>query len=95
MDTFLGGFLLGIVVGPLLVTGLVRLSHVPVIERGLRRLARCVSHVFWRGIQKLADCLDELIARKREREAGELASPNLVSPTSGGAVSDPTSPSAQ
>jgi hypothetical protein len=90
MDTFLGGFLLGVVVGPLLVAGLVRLSHVPIVERALLRVGRCISRAFWWGIQKLANCLDEMIARKREREAGELASPNLVSPTSDGVASDPT-----
>ena len=85
MNTFLAGFVVGMVVGPLLVIGLVRLSHVPIMRRLMGRVTRWASHVFWRAVQKLADYLDELVARKREREAGELASPNLASPSNGGA----------
>jgi hypothetical protein len=91
MNTFLEGFILGMVAGPIFVFGLERLSRVPVVERRLRRVRRGTANLYWRGIEKLLNHLDEMLARKREREAGELHSPNLVQPTGRGGVTYTTS----
>jgi hypothetical protein len=87
MDTFLMGFLIGMAAGPLLVIGLIRLSPLAFMKRQLRRVKRWTSGMFWGAIRKLADYLDGLLATRREREAGEPASPNLVGPINGGAAS--------
>ncbi len=81
MNTFLEGFLLGIVVGPLLFAGLRRFRRMLFIKRHLVRVRRLFAGLFWRGVEKLLNRLDGLLARKREREAGELGSPNLVNGT--------------
>jgi hypothetical protein len=82
MDSFYVGLLTGLLVGPLLLIGLVCLFRLTIMRRLTRYVARWASVIFWRGVQRLIELLDELIARKREREAGELSSPNLISPTS-------------
>lgn len=84
MNTFLGGFLVGIVVGPLVFAGLGRLGRIPFVKRQLVRAKRPFGGLFWRGVEKLLNHLDEMLARKREREAGELKSPNLASPAGKG-----------
>ncbi|MBN1458492.1 MAG: hypothetical protein JXA57_03085 [Armatimonadetes bacterium] len=81
MDSFYVGLLTGLVVGPLLLIAFVCLFRLSITRRLTRYLSRWTSALFWRGVQKLIDLLDEFMARKREREAGELASPNLISPT--------------
>ncbi len=91
MNTFLGGFLVGIVVGPLVLAVLRRLERIPFIRRQMLRVRRWFAGLFWRGVEKLLSYLDEMLARKREREAGELGSPNLAQPTSRGGMSYTTS----
>ncbi|NIR02103.1 MAG: hypothetical protein GTN78_18230 [Gemmatimonadales bacterium] len=92
MGTFLGGFLLGMVVGVVLLIGLGRLCQIPCMQRQLLRLRQWASHMFWRAVQKLADYLDELVARRREREADGLGSPNLAGPRDQDVVSYPSVP---
>jgi phosphatidylglycerophosphate synthase len=92
MNTFLGGFLVGIVVGPLVVAVLRRLGRIPFIKRQLVRVRRLSGGLFWRGVEKLLNYLDGLLARKREREASELGSPNLASPAGKGVVTYADSP---
>jgi hypothetical protein len=48
--------------------------------------------LFWRGVEKLLNYLDGLLARKREREASALGSPNLASPPGRGVVTYADSP---
>jgi hypothetical protein len=92
MNTFLGGLLVGIVVGPLVCAGLRRLERIPFVKRHLVRVRRWCGGLFWRGVEGLLNYLDGLLARKREREASELGSPNLASPAGGGVVTYADSP---
>jgi hypothetical protein len=82
MDNFYVGLLTGLLVGPLLLVGLVCLFRLTIMRRLTRCVARSASVIFWCCVHKLIEVLEELVARKREREAGELSSPNLISPTS-------------
>jgi hypothetical protein len=86
MDTFLVGFLLGVAFGQALLVGLARLGRLPFMQRLLPRLGRWATTLFWTGVERLLGYLDELLARKREREADQLGSPNLVGPTAQGAA---------
>jgi hypothetical protein len=95
MDSFYVGLLTGLLAGPLLLAALVCLFRLTIMRWLTRYVSRWASVMFWRGVQKLIDLLDELLARKREREAGELSSPNLISPTSGEMVIHTRTPSAR
>lgn len=95
MDSFYVGLLTGLVVGPLLLIAFVCLFRLTITRSLLRYVSRWSSVMFWRGVQKLIDLLDEFVARKREREAGELASPNLISPTGREVVIHTRTPSAR
>jgi hypothetical protein len=78
MDSFWVGFFAGIAVGQVLLFGLVRLNALDAIRACGRLARRKGKALFWRGIEMLLDYLDELLARKRAREAGDLGSPNLI-----------------
>ena len=95
MDTFLAGFLWGMLVGPLLVVGLVWVSRIAFVRWLMQRVTQWASDMFWLGVEKLLAYLDELVARRREREADELASPNLIGPTSRRGADDTRSLSAK
>jgi hypothetical protein len=95
MDSFYVGLLTGLLVGPLLLVAFVCLFRLTITRWLLRHISRWASVMFWRGVQKLIDILDEFMARKREREAGELASPNLISPTGREVVIHTHTPSAR
>jgi hypothetical protein len=92
MNTFLEGFILGAAAGPLFVFGLYRLSRISFIKRQLLRVRRVFGGLYWRGIETLLNRLDNMLARKREREAGELSSPNLASRTGRGVKTYTSSP---
>jgi hypothetical protein len=78
MDSFWVGFFAGIAVGQVLLFGLLRLNVLDAIGLWSRLVRRKGEDLFWRGIEMLLNYLDELLARKRAREAGDLGSPNLI-----------------
>jgi hypothetical protein len=79
MDNFWIGFFAGIAAGQLIVFGLVRLNAMDSIKLWSRRARRWSVDLFWRGFEMLLNYLDELLALRRAREAGDLGSPNLIS----------------
>ncbi len=92
MNTFLEGFILGALAGPIFVFGLYRVSRIPFVKRQLLRVGRVFGGLYWRGIEKLLNHLDNMLARKRERDAGELGSPNLAGRNGRGVMTYTSSP---
>jgi len=78
MDNFWIGFFAGVAAGQVIVFGLVRLNAMESIKLWSRRARRFSVDLFWRSVETLLNYLDELLATKRAREAGDLGSPNLA-----------------
>lgn len=81
MDNFWIGFFSGIAVGQIILIGIIHLCRIDLVRRLVERAGQWTAALFWRGVELLLSYLEELLARKREREAGDLGSPNLVSGT--------------
>ncbi|MCJ7752621.1 MAG: hypothetical protein MUQ65_16285 [Armatimonadetes bacterium] len=81
MDNFWIGFFSGVAAGQIILIGIIHLCRIDLVRRLVESAGRWTAASFWRGIELLIGYLEELLARKREREAGDLGSPNLVSRT--------------
>ena len=81
MDNFWIAFFSGIAAGQLILIGIIHLCRIDLRRRLAEGASRQSRALFWRGIERLISYLEELLSRKREREAGDLGSPNLVSRT--------------
>jgi len=81
MDNFWIGFLSGIAAGQIILIGIIHLCRIDPVQRLVERAGQWSVALFWRGVELLLNYLDELLARKREREAGDLGSPNLLGRT--------------
>jgi len=93
MDNFSTGFITGLMVGPLLLVALLCIARLAITRLLTRIVSRWAANVFWRAVEKCLTLLEELLARKREREAGHLGSPNLISPAAREMVSTSRKPS--
>ncbi len=81
MDNFWIAFFSGLAAGQIILIGIIHLCRIDLVRRLMARAGQWTAASFWRGIELLINCLEELLARKREREAGDLGSPNLVGRT--------------
>ena len=81
MDNFWIGFFSGIAAGQIILIGIIHLCRIDLVRRLVERAGQWTAASFWRGIEMLLNYLEELLARKREREAGDLGSPNLLGRT--------------
>ena len=79
MDSFWIGFFSGVAAGQIILIGIIHLCRIGLVRKLVERAGQWTAASFWRGIELLLNYLEELLARKREREAGDLGSPNLVS----------------
>ena len=81
MDNFWIGFFSGVAAGQIILIGIIHLCRIDLVRRLVERAGQWTAASFWRGIEMLLNYLEELLARKREREAGDLGSPNLLGRT--------------
>jgi len=81
MDNFWIGFFSGVAAGQIILIAIIHLCRIDLVRRLVERAGQWTAALFWRGVELLLNYLEELLARKREREAGDLGSPNLVSRT--------------
>ena len=81
MDSFWIAFFSGIAAGQLILIGIIHLCRIDLVRRLVESATKWTAASFWRGVELLISYLEKLLARKREREAGDLGSPNLVSRT--------------
>ena len=81
MDNFWIGFFSGVAAGQIILIGIIHLCRIDLVRKLVERAGQWTAASFWRGIEMLLNYLEELLARKREREAGDLGSPNLLGRT--------------
>ena len=78
MDNFWIAFFCGVAAGQIILIGIVHLCRIDFVRKLVESAGQRTAALFWRGVELLISYLEELLARKREREAGDLGSPNLV-----------------
>ena len=81
MDSFWIAFFSGVAAGQIILIGIIHLCRIGLVRRLVERAGQWTAASFWRGVELLLNFLEELLAKKRECEAGDLGSPNLVSRT--------------
>lgn len=81
MDSFWIAFFSGVAAGQIILIGIIHLCRIDLVRRLVEGAGQWTTASFWRGVELLLSYLEELLARKRECEAGDLGSPNLVSRT--------------
>ena len=78
MDNFWTAFFCGVAAGQIILIGIIQLCRIQFVRKLVDGAGQRTAALFWRGIESLLNYLEELLARKREREAGDLGSPNLA-----------------